>query len=66
MLQSHLKYNAGVVFCGWDGGYQGCCDEEGGGFWEDSPHRLSDKHNKFNGYYFLLKEFSEEKKMCAC
>lgn len=34
-----------------------------GGFWEGSPHRLSDKHYKFNSYYsfFFLKKFGKSK-----
>lgn len=49
-------------FSGWDGGGWGCGadlgmrrGEFGGveeGFWEGSPHRLSDKHYKFNSYYY--------------
>lgn len=30
------------------------------GFWEGSPHRLSDKHYKFNSYYYSFKEVRQE------
>ncbi len=53
-----FKIQSRGALSGWDGGGRGF--RAGGmkgwgpeeGFWEGSPHRLSDKHYKFNSYYY--------------